>query len=246
MRKYENLAYIHENTLAPRAHYVPYDTLEKALSGDKNASKYYTLLNGEWDFKYFSRDIDCPAQITEWDKLTVPSCWQLHGYDKPYYTDLDFPYPVDPPYVPDDNPVGVYRKIIMVDADKASMENYIVFEGVSSCVELFVNGEYVGFSTVSRSTSEFKVTLKVGENTVELSEGVIVAKRHIHMTPADAAEYGVADKEIVKVRVDTDRPLIFDDVVVRVSEKFALAMHLDTDEANAAACRGTVYGDIVK
>ncbi len=89
-------------------------------------------------------------------------------------------------------------------------------------------------------------TLKVGENTVELSEGVIVAKRHIHMTPADAAEYGVADKEIVKVRVDTDRPLIFDDVVVRVSEKFALAMHLDTDEANAAACRGTVYGEIVK
>ena len=89
-------------------------------------------------------------------------------------------------------------------------------------------------------------TLKVGENTVELSEGVIVAKRHIHMTPADAAEYGVADKEIVKVRIDTDRPLIFDDVVVRVSEKFALAMHLDTDEANAAACRGTVYGDIVK
>ena len=89
-------------------------------------------------------------------------------------------------------------------------------------------------------------TLKVGENTVELSEGVIVAKRHIHMTPADAAEYGVADKEIVKVRIDTDRPLIFDDVVVRVSEKFALAMHLDTDEANAAACRGTVYGEIVK
>ena len=89
-------------------------------------------------------------------------------------------------------------------------------------------------------------TLKVGENTVELSEGVIVAKRHIHMTPADAAEYGVADKQIVKVRIDTDRPLIFDDVVVRVSEKFALAMHVDTDESNAAACRGTVYGEIVK
>ena len=89
-------------------------------------------------------------------------------------------------------------------------------------------------------------TLKVGENTVVLSEGVIVAKRHIHMTPADAEKYGVADKEIVKVRIDTQRPLIFDDVVVRVSEKFALAMHVDTDEANAAACRGEVYGEIVK
>ena len=89
-------------------------------------------------------------------------------------------------------------------------------------------------------------TIKVGENVVEISEGVIVAKRHIHMTPADAAEIGVSDKEIVKVKLDTARPLIYDDVVVRVSEKFALAMHIDTDEANAAAAAGTVYGEIVK
>ena len=81
---------------------------------------------------------------------------------------------------------------------------------------------------------------------VELSEGVIVAKRHIHMTPADAAELGVSDKDIVKVRLDTARPLIFDDVVVRVSPKFALAMHIDTDESNAACAFGEVYGEIVK
>ena len=89
-------------------------------------------------------------------------------------------------------------------------------------------------------------TIKVGDNVVELSEGVIVAKRHIHMTPADAAELGVSDKEIVKVKLDTARPLIFDDVVVRVSEKFALAMHIDTDECNAAGAAGEVYGVIVK
>ena len=89
-------------------------------------------------------------------------------------------------------------------------------------------------------------TIKVGDNVVEISEGVIVAKRHIHMTPADAAEIGVADKEIVKVKLDTARPLIFDDVVVRVSEKFALAMHIDTDECNAAGAAGEVYGEIVK
>ncbi len=89
-------------------------------------------------------------------------------------------------------------------------------------------------------------TIKVGDNVVEISEGVIVAKRHIHMTPADAAELGVSDKEIVKVKLDTARPLIFDDVVVRVSEKFALAMHIDTDECNAAGAAGEVYGEIVK
>ena len=81
---------------------------------------------------------------------------------------------------------------------------------------------------------------------VVIDAGVMVAKRHIHMTPEDAAELGVEDKEIVKVKIDTARPLIFDDVVVRVSPKFALAMHIDTDECNAAGAFGQVYGEIVK
>ena len=81
---------------------------------------------------------------------------------------------------------------------------------------------------------------------VELAEGVIAAKRHIHMTTADAEVFGVQDKEIVKVKLDTARSLIFDDVVVRVSDKFALAMHIDTDESNAACAFGAVYGEIVK
>ncbi|MBQ9080434.1 MAG: phosphate propanoyltransferase [Clostridia bacterium] len=81
---------------------------------------------------------------------------------------------------------------------------------------------------------------------VEMSEGAIAAKRHIHMTPEDAAELGVEDKQIVSVKVDTARPLIFGDVVVRVSPKFALAMHIDTDECNAACAYGAVYGEIVK
>ena len=83
---------------------------------------------------------------------------------------------------------------------------------------------------------------------VELKEGVIAAKRHIHMTPADAAEFGVSDKEIVSVKVESanGRSLVFGDVVVRVSEKFALAMHVDTDESNAAGLSGVVYGEIVK
>ena len=82
--------------------------------------------------------------------------------------------------------------------------------------------------------------------TVEMTEGVIAAKRHIHMTTADAAALGVSDKEIVSVKVDTSRPLIFGDVVVRVNDNFALAMHIDTDEANAAGACGAVYGEIVK
>ena len=82
---------------------------------------------------------------------------------------------------------------------------------------------------------------------VEITEGVIAAKRHIHMTPADAAEFGVTDKQVVSVKIDSDgRSLTFGDVVVRVSEKFALAMHIDTDESNAAACGRDTMGEIVK
>ncbi len=82
---------------------------------------------------------------------------------------------------------------------------------------------------------------------VDLSEGVIAAKRHIHLTPADAEKFGVADKEIVGVKIASeDRSLIFGDVVVRVSPKFAAAMHIDTDEANALHAKGEVYGEIVK
>ena len=166
MRNYENLKRLHENTLAPRAHYIPYDSLEKALDGDKSKSDFYTLLNGEWDFKYFTRDIDCPDTISDWDKVHVPSCWQTTGYEKPYYTNVNYPYPVDPPYVPDDNPLGVYRRFVSISADKAAKENYIIFEGVAPCFELYVNGEYTGFSTVSHSTSEFKINLHEGENEI--------------------------------------------------------------------------------
>ena len=82
---------------------------------------------------------------------------------------------------------------------------------------------------------------------VELAEGVIAAKRHIHATPEDAEKLGVADKDVVSVKIDTDgRSLVFGDVVVRVSPKFALAMHIDTDESNAAGCGREVYGEIVK
>ena len=88
----------------------------------------------------------------------------------------------------------------------------------------------------------------VGPNgEVEIEIGVIAAKRHIHMTPEDAAECGVQDKDVVSVKIETaERSLVFGDVVCRVSPKFALAMHIDTDESNAAACAGTVYGEIVK
>ncbi|MBR2311590.1 MAG: DUF4981 domain-containing protein [Oscillospiraceae bacterium] len=164
MRKYESLTQLHENTLAPRAHYIPYDSLEKALAGKKEASAQYRCLNGTWDFRYFARDIDCPEKIDTWETITVPGCWQSQGYEKPYYTNNEYPYPVDPPFVPDDNPLGVYRRSIVLTEEEAKQEQYLIFEGVCSWFEVYVNGAYVGFSSVSRCTSEFKLNLQEGEN----------------------------------------------------------------------------------
>lgn len=96
-----------------------------------------------------------------------------------------------------------------------------------------------------KGSAPIKIVGPCGE--VELSEGLIAAKRHIHMSPADAKEFGVENGQIVKVATGKEgRKVIFDDVVVRVKEGFGLAMHIDTDESNAAMCSGEVYGEIVK
>lgn len=116
----------------------------------------YTLLNGEWNFKYYSSDIAEEKTITEWDKISVPPCWQLHGYDIPNYIDALYPYPLDMPYVPDENPVGIYmRKFEIKNIEKC---HYMVFEGVSSNVELYVNDKYVGYSQGSQLQAEFDIT----------------------------------------------------------------------------------------
>ncbi len=168
MRIYERFGCISENREAPRAYYIPYDSLEGALDGDRSRSAYYKLLNGDWSFAYFERDVDVPEQITEWDTISVPSCWQTKGYGKVGYTNLNYPHPVDPPYVPDDNSCGVYERSFDIGGIWGERETYIVFEGVSSCMFLYINGKYVGCSQGSHLPAEFNITpyVKVGENTV--------------------------------------------------------------------------------
>ncbi len=114
----------------------------------------------------------------------------------------------------------------------------------------YTDARALGVTPPVRESGDIKgtpgITLKVGENTVVLDEGVIIAKRHIHLTPETAVAYGVSDKQIVKVKVSgTGRTTIFDDVVVRVKDTFAPAVHIDTDECNAAAAFGAMEGEII-
>ncbi len=121
------------------------------------------LLNGEWNFKYFEYDDEYEKNITTWDKISVPSCWQLYGYDNPNYTNVNYPYPVDPPYVPDENPMGVYEREFEIK--DTSKKTYIVFEGVSSNIELYINEKYVGYSQGSHLQSEFDISDFVNNGT---------------------------------------------------------------------------------
>lgn len=166
--QWQNPQLLHINREQERAYYIPYDTEDSARAGKKQASKYYRLLNGVWDFKYYPKYIDVPEEITEWDSIPVPSCWQMQGFEKPGYTNVNYPYPVEIPYVPDDNPCGVYKKEITLAPDWEKRDTYILFEGVDSCFYLYVNGTEVGYSQGSRLPAEFNITnyLKKGVNTI--------------------------------------------------------------------------------
>ncbi len=181
MREYENPQRTSENRLPQRAYYIPYATLEQALTFDRSKSPYYKLLNGTWDFRYYSRDIDVPAnvavdidtKITDWDRQEVPFCWQSKGYDQIMYSNVDYPYPVDLPYVPDENPCGVYRCEFEIGSEWDGRETNIVFEGVASCMYLYINGNYVGFTQGSHLQAEFDITEYVHTGKNELVAKVL-------------------------------------------------------------------------
>ena len=154
MRVYENLQKTSENRKKPRSFYIPGGVSE------------YQILNGEWKFAFFEKDVDVPENIEQWNTITVPSCWQLMGYEHPNYTNDNYPYPIDPPYVPDDNPCGVYEREFEIHEKWGKI--YYVFEGVSSCAFLYINGYYVGFTQGSHLQAEFDITdfVKAGKNIV--------------------------------------------------------------------------------
>ena len=102
----------------------------------------------------------------KWQSIVVPSNWQLKGYDKPIYCNVKYPFPVNPPIVPSENPTGCYRTTFSVTSAQLSQRNHIVFEGVNSAFHLWCNGEYVGYSQDSRLPAEFDISnlLVEGEN----------------------------------------------------------------------------------
>ena len=157
-----------------RSYYIPYATPEEAKANVREGSGRFKLLSGcRWSFSYFDSYEDIPETITDektdisgWDKLPVPSNWQLHGYDKPNYLNDRFPFPADMPNIPKDVPAGVYAVDFTTHEDIEPFSKYVVFEGVDSCMYLYINGQFVGYSQVSHMLAEFDITpyLRTGKN----------------------------------------------------------------------------------
>jgi len=169
----ENPRAVGTNRLAPRASFTPYPSAEAALSA--GPSERVIDLSGAWRFRLVPTVLEAPDALfgpeqsdAGWESLDVPSCWQMHGYGKPAYTNINYPFPVDPPRVPTDNPTGCYRRTVALPDAWAGQSVVLRFEGVDSAFTLFVNGTEIGNGKGSRVPTEFDVTAYVqsGENLI--------------------------------------------------------------------------------
>jgi len=174
-RYYENLSVLHENTMPARAYYIPASRRMDNLVEHREESDRMQLLNGTWKFQYFNSIYDIKDSFFEknydtenFDEIQVPSVWQMAGYDTHQYTNIRYPFPFDPPYVPQDIPCGAYVHTFEYSRDEKAPKSFLNFEGVDSCFYVWINGSYIGYSQVSHMTSEFDVTdvIQDGTNTV--------------------------------------------------------------------------------
>lgn len=171
---WENHHLLHINRMPSHAHLITCKDEESAISREYGDNPYYQLLNGTWQFGYYKSVWDIPKNFLETieectsDNVEVPACWQNYGYDKPLYVNRDMPVPLDPPFVPDDNPAAVYHRDFIVDESWLERQTSITFNGVDAAFYLWINDKFVGYSQGSHMPSEFDISafVKAGINTV--------------------------------------------------------------------------------
>lgn len=174
-RHYEDLGVLHENTMPARAYYIPASKRIDTLVEKREDSDRIQMLNGKWRFCYFKSIYELEDafyeigyDVTSYDWIEVPGVWQMVGYDSHQYTNIRYPFPFDPPYVPQNNPCGAYIHQFKYEKDCYAPKVYLNFEGVDACFYVWLNGTYIGYSQVSHATSEFDVsdTIIEGNNTL--------------------------------------------------------------------------------
>lgn len=174
-KHYENINILHQNTMPNRAYFIPASREMGNLVADREKSDRFQLLNGLWKFRYYESIYDLKERFYQdgfddsgFDRIPVPGVWQNYGYDRHQYTNVAYPIPYDPPYVPYENPCGAYLYHFDYTLIPEAPRAYLNFEGVDSCCYVWLNGQYVGYNQVSHSTGEFDVTdyIRQGSNTL--------------------------------------------------------------------------------
>ena len=163
MNRWENIQLTHENRLPPRAYFFSYDTVSRARTFAREASSHFLSLSGKWNFRFFTNPLLVPENFTseymaDWGDITVPGMWQMEGHGQLQYTDEGFPFPVDVPWVPSDNPTGAYQRWFTLSESWQEKQTLIKFDGVETYFEVYVNGRYIGFSKGSRLSAEFDIS----------------------------------------------------------------------------------------
>jgi beta-galactosidase/beta-glucuronidase len=173
---WENQQLLHRNRLPAHTELLPYADEASALTFAREVSPFFMLLNGTWRFHYAPAPhlaptvyIDMAEQTSSWDELPVPSNWQMHGYGKPNYSNVMYPYPVDPPRVPQENPVGTYRRSFEIPDAWQGRPILLSFQGVDAAFYVWINGQLVGYSQGSHMPSEFDITRFVRAGTNEIA-----------------------------------------------------------------------------
>lgn len=172
MKIWENHQVDGINRMPARAHFLTFPDREKALLGSNRYTHAFKNLNGVWKFMFLDAPEYSPEgfyesgfDTTSMDDITVPGNWQLQGYGKMHYSDLWYNFPINPPYVPTENPTGIYKRIFYVENSFAGKQIIIRFCGVDSAYHLWINGQEVGYSKGARNEAEFDITdlVRVGE-----------------------------------------------------------------------------------
>lgn len=171
----QNSNVLQKNRTESRSYFIPFSSEENALTYERGRSDRFKLLNGMWKFHFAENPYEAPADfhkesfdISGWDNVQVPHHWQMQGYDRPHYTNVNYPFPVDPPNVLTDNPTGSYRREFHVPETWTGEQIFVRFEGVDNSFHLWVNGEAVGYNEGSRIPAEFNITdhIRSGTNTL--------------------------------------------------------------------------------
>lgn len=173
---YQDQKIIHRNRLLTHSYFMTYKNEVEALTYERKMAKGFQLLNGNWKFLYATSPEEFTEEfykvdydISNWDELTVPSHWELNGYGNPHYTNVQYPFPVEPPYIPSENPTGHYRRDFYLTPSQIVDKTYLRFEGVDSSFHIWINGIFVGYSTGSREASEFDITPHINEGKNSIS-----------------------------------------------------------------------------